>query len=129
MTRRRNKPHPALITLCVLFGIIVLAKAAWIIVPVALAGIYGLGRLHGSRSNKAVSRLRAERDSLKARVSGLSAEISRARDIAHAAWNRSAEPEPESERTEDDLVSRLVADPLSGVRRLGSARARHGQSV
>jgi hypothetical protein len=62
----------------------------------------------------------AERDQLAARVADLERQLAEARDAAHAAWDAAASRPPAPPRASaQPLAAALLADPLSGVRRLG----------
>lgn len=86
---------------------------------------YQLGRVTAERDQ-----LEAERDALRRQLDRQAAdheaECARLTDAIHAAWDAAANARPTSApaaEPADDMpadVARMLADPLSGVRRLGA---------
>jgi hypothetical protein len=131
--RRRHRPSPVAWIVAAAAVALAAVAAAHLAGFLAAAGAigtagYALGRRHRPvtlrpahlspasppvASAAELARLRAERERL-------AAELAEARASATAAWDAAASRPPSPPRAAPaPLVDRLVADPLSGVHRLG----------
>jgi hypothetical protein len=95
-----------------------------LILGVVGSATYAFGRTHRhgavSEGRHNLVELAADRDRLAAQLAVIRSRLADAEAATHAAWDAAADHEPARVWADTADIDRLLADPLSGVHRVGA---------
>ena len=139
MNRRRRSRgvlHPsAVVALAFLAAMLLLTAAIrllpWLIAAAVVAvAVRWLTKRSHTAAPRALNAADLEMIRLRAELDQARAELADAREAMHAAWDAAANvpPRTTTASTSDDELTRLLAAPFSGARRLGDRRGRRSLS-